>query len=362
MSEGPRTVGNSIIERPFGTMPDGRDVDLYVLTNGHGMQASVTTYGGIVTSLTARDRHGDFADVVLGFGELDGYLGGHPYFGAIIGRYCNRIGNGTFTLDGQEYLLARNSDGHHLHGGVAGFDKALWLARPLLSPAGPKLELSHASPDGDQGYPGRLDVTVTYTLTTENELRIDYRATTDRPTHVNLTHHSYFNLAGAGRRDILDHVISIDADRFTPVDAGLIPSGEFRDVSGSAMDLRSPKAIDTSIDDDDEQLRFGGGYDHNWILNEADTALSSAAWVWEPTSGRVLEVHTTEPGLQFYTGNFLDGSLAGKQGTVYGRRCAFCLEPQHFPDSPNRPEFPTTVLRPGEVYQSTTVYRFQVES
>jgi len=360
--EGPRTVGKSIIQRPFGIMPDGRDIDVYVLRNRTGMRASVMTYGAIVTSLTAPDRHGVLADVVLGFEALENYLGVHPYFGAIIGRYANRIGNATFTLDGQKYSLTENSDGHHLHGGFAGFDKALWLARPLSSRVGPKVELSHVSPDGDQGYPGRLAVAVTYSLTDDNEFRIEYRATTDRPTHVNLTHHSYFNLAGAGSRDILDHVITIDADRFTPVDAGLIPTGEVRDVAGTPMNFRSPVPIGSRIDDCDEQLRFGSGYDHNWILNRAATELSLAARVSEPTTGRVMEVLTTEPGVQLYTGNYLDGTLTGKQGTLYGRRCAFCLETQHFPDSPNRPEFPTTVLRPGEVYETTTVYRFRVES
>lgn len=355
-------MDDSIVRRPFGTMADGRVVDLYMLSNPNGVRVSVTTYGGIVTALTAPDRHGRFADVVLGFDDFKGYLAGHPYFGAIIGRYANRIGNGTFTLDGQEHVLARNSGGNHLHGGVAGFDKTLWRARPTPSSTGPRLELSRVSPDGDEGYPGRLDVAVTYTLTNDNELRIDSRATTDRPTHVNLTHHSYFNLAGPGGRDILDHIMMIDANRFTPVNAGLIPTGEMRDVAGTPMDFRNPVAMGENIESDDEQLRFGRGYDHNWILNREDSGVSLAARVHEPSTGRVMEVLTTEPGLQFYTGNFLDGSLVGKGGTVYRRRCAFCLETQHFPDSPNRPEFPTTVLRPGEVYETTTVYRFRVAS
>jgi aldose 1-epimerase len=362
MTRGSRTVDDSIIERPFGTMPDGRDVDLYVLTNDHGMQASVTTYGGIVTSLAAPDWHGEFTDVVLGFDALEGYLAGHPYFGAIIGRYCNRIGHGTFTLDGREYVLARNSGGNHLHGGVTGFDKRLWQAAARATDAGPQLRLGYVSVDGEEGYPGRLDVAVTYTLTNDNELRIDSRATTDSPTHVNLTTHSYFNLAGAGGGDILDHIVTINADRFTPVDDGLIPTGEMRDVAATPMDFRNPVAIGARIDDDDQQLRFGHGYDHNWVLNTAGTDLSFAARVSKPTIGRVLEVFTTEPGVQFYTGNFLDGSLIGKADTVFRRRCAFCLETQHFPDSPNRPEFPTTVLRPGEVYETTTVYRFRVAS
>ena len=360
MTEGSRTVVDSIIGRPFGTMPDGRDVGLYLLANDNGMRVSVTDYGGIVTSLTAPDSRGRLADIVLGFDTFEAYLEGHPYLGAIVGRYANRIGNGTFTLDGRQYVLSRNSAGHHLHGGISGFDKVLWQAAAMAAEAGPQLLLSYVSRHGEEGYPGRLDVAVTYTLTNENEFRIDCRATTDAPTHVNLTHHSYFNLAGPTARDILDHVIAIDADRFTPVDDGLIPTGELRDVAGTPMDFRSPFPVGARIDDDDEQLHFGGGYDHNWVLNRAGAALSFAARVSDPTTGRILEVFTTEPGVQFYTGNFLDGTLTGKQGTVFRRRCAFCLEAQHFPDSPNRPEFPTTVLRPGQVYETTTLYRFRV--
>jgi aldose 1-epimerase len=352
------TPTTGIIKKPFGTLPDGRGVDLYLLTNDNGMQASITTYGGIVTSLTALDRNEVFSDVVLGFDDLDDYLAGHPYFGAIIGRYGNRIANGSFTLDDQTYVLARNNNGNHLHGGVAGFDKALWSARPRSRPEGPQLRLTCVSADGEEGYPGRLDVTVDYTLTHESELRIDYRATTDAPTHVNLTNHSYFKLTGPGGGDILSHEVLINADHFTPVDAGLIPTGEMCSVDGTPMDFREPVAIGTRIEDDYEQLRFGCGYDHNFVLNRSTTGLTLAATVSEPTSGQVMEVLTSEPGLQFYTANFLDGSLIGKEGEVYGRRCAFCLETQHFPDSPNKPEFPTTVLRPGEVYETTSIYRF----
>jgi aldose 1-epimerase len=347
-----------IIKKPFGTLADGRGVDLYLLTNDNGMQAKITTFGGIVTSLTALDRNGVFSDVVLGFDDLDDYLAGHPYFGAIIGRYGNRIANGTFTLDDQVFALARNNAQNHLHGGIVGFDKALWRAVPQSDPDGPRLRLSYISPDGEEGYPGRLDGTVDYTLTHENELRIDYHATTDKPTHVNLTNHSYFNLAGAGSGDILRHEVLINADHFTPVDDGLIPTGEVRGVEGTPMDFRDPAAVGTRIEDDDEQLRAGSGYDHNWVLNREDTDLRRAARVFEPTTGRVMEVLTSEPGVQFYTSNFLDGSLTGKGGQVYGRRCALCLETQHFPDSPNRPEFPTTELRPGEVYETTSIYRF----
>jgi aldose 1-epimerase len=352
--------GGSISTQPFGSLADGRPVDLLVLRNNRGMQASISSYGGIITSLIAPDLEGEPADVVLGFDRLNGYLAGHPYFGAIIGRYANRIGKGSFTLDGETSILARNDGENHLHGGIAGFDKALWEARPVSAPEGPQVELECSSVDGEEGYPGRLDVTVTYTLTHDNELRVRYHATTSRPTHVNLTSHSYFNLAGPESSDISDHILTINAARFTPVDAGLIPTGELRTVDGTPMDFRTPIAIGARINSVDEQLRFGSGYDHNWVLNKTDSKLSLAAEVSEPTSGRLLEVLTTEPGIQFYSGNFLDGRQLGKQGRAYGRRCAFCLETQHFPDSPNQPQFPTTVLRPGQVYDSTTVYRFRV--
>ncbi len=347
--------------KPFGALPNGREVDLYTLTNSNGMRSSIATYGGIVTSLTAADRRGELADVVLGFDNLDAYLAGHPYFGAIIGRYGNRIAKGTFTLDGQTYTLARNNNGNHLHGGVTGFDKALWSAKPEFHPDGPRLQLTHVSADGEEGYPGRLDVTVDYTLTHDNELRIDYRAATDKPTHVNLTNHSYFNLAGTGGGDILNHEVMINADRFTPVDEGLIPTGEIRGVDGTPMDFRNPMVVGARIDNDDEQLHLGNGYDHNWVLNSDDSSLHLAARVTDPASGRVMDVLTSEPGVQFYTANFLDGSITGRGGTVYGRRCALCLETQHFPASPNRQEFPTTVLRPSDVYESTTIYRFSAE-
>lgn len=358
MAMNENTPAAGIIRTPFGALPDGRAVDLYLLTNENGMRASIATYGGIVTSLTAPDRDGRFADVVLGFDDLDGYLAGHPYFGAIVGRYGNRIANGTFSLDDQTYALAKNNNENHLHGGISGFDKSLWAAQPLSTPEGPQLRLTHVSADGEEGYPGQLDVTVDYTLTHANELQIDYRATTDKPTHVNLTNHSYFNLAGPSGGDILSHEMHIHADHFTPVDDGLIPTGEIRGVDGTPMDFRQPVAIGKRIDDDDEQLRIGSGYDHNWVLNKDGSGLPLAARVFEPITGRVMEVLTREPGVQFYTANFLDGSLTGKGGAVYGRRCALCLETQHFPDSPNKPEFPTTVLRPDEAYETTTVYRF----
>jgi len=350
-----------ITRRPFGSTRDGRPVDLFVLSNAAGLQASVITYGGIVTSLSAPDRHGELGDVVLGFDCLDDYLAGHPYFGAIVGRYANRISRGRFTLDGKSHLLACNDGDNHLHGGVEGFDKALWQPFPRLTPAGAQLELRHVSPDGDEGYPGRLEVAVTYDLTDDNELRIDYRAVTDRPTHVNLTHHGYFNLGGPASAGALDHVLEITADRFIPVGTNLLPTGEMRPVNGTPMDFREPTPIGKRIDEHDEQLQFGSGYDHSWVLNRTGDGVEPAARVVDPATGRVMEVLTTEPGLQLYSANFLDGSLVGKAGKPYKRRCAFSLETQHFPDSPNRPEFPSTVLRPGETYSSATIYRFTVD-
>lgn len=348
----------AIERRQFGRLANGHEVELYVLSNDSGMRVSIATYGGIVTSLQTRDRNGHLADLVLGFDKLEGYLAGHPYFGAIVGRYANRIAGGTFTLDGRSYELARNNKRNHLHGGIAGFDKALWRAAPDFHPDGPRLRLTYISADNEEGYPGRLDVTVDYTVTPDDELRIDYRATTDKPTHVNLTNHSYFNLAGHGDGDVLTHEVQINADHFTPVDEDLIPTGEIRGVAGTPMDFRQPQAIGARIEDDDEQLRFGRGYDHNFVLNGSGGCLSLAARVFEPTTGRMMEVHTTEPGLQLYTGNFLDGSITGKGGVVYGHRCGLCLETQHFPDSPNRPAFPSTLLRTDEIYETTTVYRF----
>jgi aldose 1-epimerase len=350
-----------LTRKPFGKTAAGQPVDLFVLTNANGLQAAITNYGAIVTSLTAPDRAGKLADVVLGFDTLDGYLGNHPYFGAICGRYANRIAQGTFTLDGRKYTLARNNGDNHLHGGLKGFDKVVWQAQEVRGDGGPALKLTYVSKDGEEGYPGTLTVTVTYALTDKNELRIDYHATTDKPTPVNLTQHSYFNLAGQGNGDILGHELLIHADRFTPVDAGLIPTGERRRVEGTPLDFRKPVAIGARINQDDEQLRFGRGYDHNWVLNKKGAELSLAARAYEPTTGRVLEVSTTEPGMQFYCGNFLDGSNVGKGGKVYKHRFGFCLETQHFPDSPNKPDFPSTILRPGEEYRTTTVYKFSAQ-
>jgi aldose 1-epimerase len=336
----------------WGRTADGESVELYTLTNQKNSEARITTYGGILVSLKVPDRAGALGDVVAGFDSLQGYLTPAPYFGAIIGRYGNRIAGARFSLNGVGYTLARNNGENHLHGGIRGFDKRVWTAK-ILSPQ--SLELTYTSRDGEEGYPGNLSVAVTYTLTDTNDLRIEYSATTDKETIVNLTHHSYFNLAGDG--DVLAHEAVINADRFTPVDQGLIPTGELRSVAGTPFDFRGPKAIGERIEQKDEQLIFGGGYDHNWVLNRSGSGLESAAKVRDPKSGRVMEVLTTEPGLQFYTGNFLDGSLQGK-GRVYTRRSAFCMETQHFPDSPNKPGFPSTVLKPGTRYETATVYRF----
>lgn len=347
-----------VTKQAFGKTADGRDIQLYTLTNKNGMTVAITNYGGIVQSIKTPDRNGKLDDIVLGFETADGYLKEHPYFGALIGRYGNRIAKATFTLNGQVYKLAANDGPNHLHGGIRGFDKQLWSARESAEPASQRLELTYVSKDGEEGYPGTLSTTVVYTLTDENELRIDYTATTDKDTVLNLTNHSYFNLAGQGSSDILGHQIMIAADRFTPVDATLIPTGELKPVEGTPFDFRKATAIGARINAQDEQITRGRGYDHNFVLNRAGSDLALAARVTEPTSGRVMEVLTTQPGVQFYTGNFLDGTLTGKAGRVYQHRYGFCLETQHFPDSPNQPKFPSTVLKPGEKYQTTTVYRF----
>lgn len=343
----------------FGSLPDGTAVSIFTLRNSQGAEARITNYGGIVVSLTAPDREGRMDDVVLGYPSLEGYVRKNPFFGCLVGRYGNRIAGGRFTLDGREYQLARNDGPNHLHGGLKGFDKVVWTPRLLDTVGGQALELRYVSPDGEEGYPGTLSVTAVYTLTDDNGLKLDFSATTDKPTIVNLTHHSYFNLAGAGSGDILGHEVMISADRFTPVDATLIPTGELRATAGTPLDFTTPHRIGQRIDAADEQLAFGKGYDHNWVLNKArPDELSLAARVFEPGRGRIMEVWTTEPALQFYSGNFLDGSITGKGGCAYARRSGFCMEPQHYPDSPNKPAFPSTVLRPGQTFQSTMVYRF----
>jgi Galactose mutarotase and related enzymes len=352
------TNAQKVSKESFGKTADGESVDLFTLTNRNGMEAKITNYGGIVTTLTAPDRSNKYADVVLGFNDLDSYLKGHPYFGALIGRYGNRIAKGRFKLNGAEYKLAVNNGENHLHGGIKGFDKVVWTARSMRTKLGPALSLTYVSKDMEEGYPGNLTVKVVYTLTNNNELRIDYTASTDKDTVTNLTHHSYFNLAGEGNGDILNHLLLLKASRFTPTDAGSIPTGELRNVQGTPFSFLKSTAIGERINQDEEQLKFGQGYDHNWVVNGCAGTLRQAASVYESTSGRVMDVWTTEPGIQFYTGNFLDGTLTGKSGKPYARRTGFCLETQHYPDSPNEPKFPTTTLRKGATYRSTTIYRF----
>jgi aldose 1-epimerase len=354
-------AGEAPVAQPFGTTREGATVERYVLKNSHGMEVDVITWGAIVQRIVVPDRKGTPADVVLGFDTLDGYLGLHPYFGAIVGRYGNRIANATFTLGGRKYTLAANNGPNSLHGGLKGFDKHVWKARPFATAAGPAVELTYVSPAGEEGYPGTLTAKVTYTVTEADELRIDYHLSSDAETVANVTNHSYFNLAGQGTGDVLKHEVRIQADRFTPVNATLIPTGELRSVQGTPFDFRAPTAIGARIEAKDEQIAYGKGYDHNWVLDGHMGTLRPAVQVTEPTSGRVLEVSTTEPGVQFYTGNFLDGTITGKGGAVYRNRFGFCLETQHFPDSPNQPSFPSTVIVPGRPHTSTTVYRFSAK-
>lgn len=353
--------GMNIKKERFGKV-DGKTVDLYTLTNSSNIEMKVTTYGGIVTSLKLPDKNGNFDDVVLGYNDLNGYIQKNPYFGAIIGRYGNRIGNAKFTLEGQEYSLAQNDGANNLHGGVKGFDKVVWDAEPIIGQDSISLKLHYLSKDGEEGFPGNLHATVIYTLTNKNTFRIDYQATTDKPTIVNLTQHTYWNLAGEGSGNILNHELMINADSFTPVNKSLITTGEIISVEGTPMDFRSSTKIGDSIDSDYKQLKYAGGYDHNWVLNNSDDGkINFAASVYEPTSGRFMEILTTEPGIQFYSGNFLDGSIVGKNGKTYEFQNGFCLETQHYPDSPNKPQFPTVTLKPGETYKSTTIYKFSTK-
>ena len=351
--------GAQISVKPFGPPQNGIAVDLYTLRNNKGAEVAICNYGGLVISFKVPDRWGGFGDVVLGYDNLADYIKDTPYFGAMIGRYGNRIAKGKYTLDGKEYTLAINNGPNALHGGLKGFDKVVWEPKILARSEGPSLQLRYTSKDDEEGYPGNLSVTAVYTLTDDNALKLEYTATTDKDTVINLTQHSYFNLAGKG--DILNHQVMIPADKFTPVDSTLIPTGELKPVEGTPFDFRTPTAIGARIGQDDEQLKFGGGYDHNWVVNKPMGQLGLMGRVYEPTTGRVLEVFSTEPGLQFYTGNFLDGKLTGKGGWVYQFRNGFCMEAQHYPDSPNQPNFPSVVLKPGEVYRNTIIFKFSVQ-
>ena len=351
----------TVIEKTlYGKLSDGREVFQYTLTNKPGAVMKVINFGAIVTSLTAPDRNGKYEDVVLGYDSLPGYINDKTYFGAIVGRYGNRIGKGKFKLEGKEYQVTINDGENHLHGGKVGFNKVLWNAKEVQDTAGPSLELTYVSADGEEGYPGTVTLSVVYTLTDKNELRIVYKGTTDKTTILNPTHHSYFNLSGSFNNTILDHILRIDADSITPVDKGLIPTGKLMDISKTPMDFRTPTAIGARIQEPYEQLILGKGYDHNWVLKNYNGKVRTVAEVYEPKSGRVMTVATDQPGLQFYSGNFLDGSGKGK-GVAFKYRTGLCLEAQGFPDSPNKPEFPSVTLKPGEVYHQTTVYQFSTK-
>jgi aldose 1-epimerase len=348
----------SVQKQAFGKTPDGAEVDVYTLTNTSGTTAKIMTYGAILTEHDVPDRDGKIEDVVLGFDNLKDYLAGHPYFGSTVGRVANRVAKGKFTLDGKEYKLATNNGPNALHGGLKGFDKVIWKAEPQMVADGVAVKFTYVSKDGEEGYPGTLNATVTYTLTNENELRLDYTATTDQATPVNLTNHSYFNLAGAKSGDILDHELMLAADKYTPTDDTLIPTGEIKPVKDTPLDFTTPKRIGERID----QLKGDPvGYDHNFVLNSEGKKLALAARVRDPKTGRVMEMYTTEPGVQFYTGNFLDGKQTGRGGVVYKKHAGFCLEAQHFPDSVNHPNFPSMILKPGETYKQTTIYKFSAK-
>jgi aldose 1-epimerase len=348
------TAKMDIQQQSFGRLANSTEVEIFTLTNSSGLRARVMTYGATLVSLEVPDRNGQLADIVLGHDSLEGYLdpARNPYFGSIVGRYGNRIARARFTLDGVEYQLATNNGENHLHGGIKGFDKVVWKAEPVREAGAVGVKLTHLSRDGEEGYPGNLATAVIYWLTEANELRISYEAETDKATPVNLTHHSYFNLAGQGEGDILGHELTLNASHFTPVDEGLIPTGEVRPVEGTPWDFTVPKFIGAEI------AAVPGGYDHNFVLQDGEGTLKLAASVYEPASGRVMEIYTTEPGIQFYTGNFLDGTITGKGGKVYKKHYGFCVETQHFPDSPNNPSFPSTILRPGQKYSSLTVHKF----
>jgi len=341
---------------PFDTLSDGTPVSLYTMTNGKGTTMKVMNYGGIIVSLEVPDRNGNPVDVILGFDSLRAYEKRNPFFGALVGRYGNRIGKAKFVLDGKEYNLVKNNNGNHLHGGTKGFDKVIWKVDEIAAEDGVAIKLSYLSKDMEEGYPGNLNVEVIYTLTADNTVKFDYKATTDKKTIINLTQHTYFNLNGC-QRDVLDHEISLNADKFVVVDETLIPTGEIRSVENTPFDFRTPVRIGERINDKDQQIQFGRGYDHCWVIN--GNGMRVAAEVYEPASGIEMTVMTTEPGVQFYTGNFLDCTLTGKNGVVYKQRMGFCLETEHFPDSPNQKEFPSVVLSPGDTYSSHTSYQFE---
>jgi aldose 1-epimerase len=354
-------VKDDLKKESFGTTPEGRQVDLYSFVNSHKLEVRVINYGGIIVSLRVPDRKGKLADVVLGFDDFSGYLENKPYFGAIIGRYANRIANGKFSLDGRQYTLAKNNGQNSLHGGLKGFNKVIWQAEPFHNPLGRGVILAYLSKDGEEGYPGNLNLKVTYTLSDDDQLWIDYQATTDKATPINLTQHSYFNLAGEGSGDVLEHQLELNADQFTPIDKNLIPTGEIRSVKGTPLDFTESTPLGARINAPYEQLVIAHGYDHNFVIRRTEDRVQRAARVREPKSGRTLEVLTTEPGVQLYSANFLDGTIVGKHGHRYKQREAFCLETQHFPDSPNHPNFPSTILRPGKIFHSRTVFKFSAD-
>jgi aldose 1-epimerase len=350
----------TITKSDFGTLPDGKQAYLFTVTNKNGVEMKITNYGGIITSLKTPDKNGVLEDIVLGYHTLDGYLKESPYFGAIVGRYANRVAKGKFTLEGKEYTLALNNGPNTLHGGLVGFDKAVWEVEEIKSEEGPALKLSYTSKDMDEGFPGALKMEVVYTLADSNELKFAFKATTDKTTIVNLTQHTYFNLTGNTKRDILDHELVIYADAIVPVNDTLIPTGVLMPVEGTPFDFNKPHRVGERINDKNEQIELGGGYDHCYVLRKGKDRLIHAATLTDTTSGRQVDVYTTEPGMQFYSGNFLKGTITGKEGVVYHKRFGMCLETEHFPDSPNQPNFPSVVLKPGEVYQTNTVYRFGV--
>jgi aldose 1-epimerase len=356
-----RGPASNVSKKSFGTTPDGQAIELFTLRNANGAEARIMNYGGIVQYLSMRDKSGNYDDIVLGYDDLAGYTNVTPYFGCLVGRYGNRIGGAKFTLEGQTYTLAANNGPNSLHGGLKGFDKVVWkVVKADLGPKGPRLELNYLSKDGEEGFPGNLNVTALYTLTDDNELRLNFTATTDKTTVCNLTHHSYFNLAGQGKGDILGHEVYINSDKTTPVDKELITTGEYAPVKGTPFDFTTATNIGARINDPDTQLQYGPGYDHNWVINKPMGHLGLQATVYEPITGRLMEVWSDEPGLQFYAGNFLDGTIKGKGGVLYQRRTGFCMEPQHYPDSPNKTNFPPVVLKPGQTYHNTIIYKFSV--